>query len=170
VSLGTVYPWKRNAAQGAPAPVRAGWLHDGHSELAAGELPGPARPMRWGYAAAAAAALVALAVPTLLSPAYLQRWQPRPAVEVLLALHGVPAGPSAGSASAAVPPVALRPTRTHALHATPLWLEAVESDAHVALLRRCLLTLRADSAAAGGVVRSNVGGESLMRHWRRVPS
>eukprot|EP01043_Picozoa_sp_COSAG02_P035465 COSAG02_NODE_2542_length_8571_cov_7.094429_3_plen_93_part_00 len=50
--------------------------------------------------------------------------------------------------------------RVNAMHATPLWIEAVETDEGVALLRRCILAMRAGDAG-DGVVRSNVGGEWL---------
>ena len=52
------------------------------------------------------------------------------------------------------------PERVHALHATPLWVEKVETEKGVALLRRCILSMRTGDAG-DGVVRSNDGGEWL---------
>jgi hypothetical protein len=54
----------------------------------------------------------------------------------------------------------LPPERVHALHTTPLWVEVVEREQGIEVLRRCILAMRAGSAG-DGVVRSNVGGEWL---------
>ena len=52
----------------------------------------------------------------------------------------------------------LPPGHVHALHATPLWVEAVEREKGIEVLRQCILAMRAGSAG-DSVVRSNVGGE-----------